>query len=124
MNPTPPRKLLPVIERAKEVYRAWIPMRRDMPREERFGIGSKIDFLFLETFEILRRATYANEKIKIDLLQRAIENIDSIRFFVQLAWELSLLTNTRYGTLGEGVENIGRMVGGWRKGLLSKTPAP
>lgn len=99
-------------------------MRRDMPREERFGVGSKIDFLFLETFEILRRATYASGKAKTDLLQQAIENIDSLRFFVQLAWELSLLTNTRYGTLGEGVENIGRMVGGWRKGLLSKTPTP
>ena len=123
MNATP-RKLLPVIERAKEVYRAWIPMRRDIPREERFGVGAKIDSLFLETFETLRRATYANGKAKIDLLQQAIENIDSLRFFVQLAWELSLLTNTRYSTLGEGVENIGRMVGGWRKGLLSKTPAP
>lgn len=99
-------------------------MRRDIPREERFGIGSKIDFLFIETFEMLRRATYANGKTKTDLLQQAIENIDSIRFFVQLAWELSLLTNTRYATLGEGVENIGRMVGGWRKGILSKTPAP
>lgn len=99
-------------------------MRRDMPREERFGMGAKIDFLFLETFEILRRATYANGKTKIDLLQSAIENIDSLRFFIQLAWELSLLTNTRYSTLGEGIENIGKMVGGWRKGLLSKTPTP
>ncbi|MFZ2500951.1 MAG: four helix bundle protein [Minisyncoccia bacterium] len=99
-------------------------MRRDMPREERFGVGAKIDSLFLETFEILRRATYATEETKTDLLQQAIENIDSLRFFVQLAWEMLLLTNTRYSILGEGVENIGRMVGGWRKGLLSKTPAP
>lgn len=124
MNPTPPPRLLPVIERAKEVYRAWVPMHRDMPRTERFGVGSKIDFLFLETFEMLRRATYATGKAKIDLLQGAIENIDSLRFFVQLAWELSLITNTRYSTLGEGIENIGRMVGGWRKGLLTKTPVP
>jgi hypothetical protein len=94
-----------------------------MPRAERFGIGSRIDFFFLETFELLRRATYATGKDKIDILQKALQTIDSLRFFVQLAWELSLISNVHYGTLGEGIENIGRMVGGWRKGLLTKTPA-
>jgi len=119
-----PQKLLPVIERAKAVYRAWIPVHRDMPKMERFGVGSKIDFLFLQMFELLRRASYANGKEKIDILQEAIRTIDSLRFFIQLSWELLLISNTHYATLGEDIENIGRMVGGWRKGLMTKTPTP
>ena len=52
--------MLPVIEHAKELYRAWLPIRRNMARDERFGIGARIDGLILDLLEILRTAGYAN----------------------------------------------------------------
>lgn len=112
-----------MIEKVKSVYGAWLPVRRNMPRTERFGIGTKIDSFFLELFDLLRNAAYANPYDKIPLLEKAITKIDGIRFFLQLSWELSLMHNNHYAVIAKDIEEIGRMVGGWKKGLIAKTSA-
>ena len=92
-----------------------------MPRTERFGIGTKIDILFLDLLELLRRATYAPLPKKIETLEACLNKTDSLRFFTQIAWETHLIPNAQFTSLGDDIEAIGKMVGGWRKGLLNKT---
>jgi hypothetical protein len=111
-----------VVERSKELYKVWLPVRRNMVREERFGIGARIDTLLLDLLETLRRASYIDTANKPTTLGTAIGILDSLRFFLQLAWEAKLIGNKPYEELAIAVEEIGRMTGGWRKGLLSKTP--
>ncbi len=93
-----------------------------MVREERFGIGSRIDDLLLDLLESLRKASYMETANKPLALGNAIGILDSLRFFLQLSWEAKLIANKQYAELAISVEEIGRMTGGWRKGLLSKTP--
>lgn len=111
-----------MIEKTKSAYTQWISIRRNMNRAERFGIGEKIDSLFLMAMETLREATYASHEAKIALLGSAIRSLDSIRFFLQIAWEIKCIANAQYASLGSDFEEAGRMVGGWRKGLAAKTP--
>ena len=114
--------MLPVIEHTKTVYRLWLPIRRNMGRDERFGIGSKIDALLIDLLETLRIATYAGQNDKLHLLVRTIGITDSLRFFLQIAWESKLIAAKQYEELAVHTEEVGRMIGGWRKGLLAKTP--
>ncbi|MBI2048329.1 MAG: four helix bundle protein [Parcubacteria group bacterium] len=93
-----------------------------MAREERFGIGGKIDALLLDLLEHLRVATYAHINAKPAVLAHVLNVLDSIRFFLQVTWETKLIKNQDYETLAVRVEEIGKMIGGWRKGLLAKTP--
>ncbi|OGG45283.1 hypothetical protein A2673_01700 [Candidatus Kaiserbacteria bacterium RIFCSPHIGHO2_01_FULL_50_13] len=93
-----------------------------MPRSERFGIGGKIDVLLLDVAELLRFASFSRTDEKVPLLGRAIVKIDSLRFFVQLAWETKLIPDKQFEELAILIEEIGRMTGGWHKGLLSKAP--
>ena len=93
-----------------------------MAREERFGIGGKIDTLLLDTLDLLRAAMFAQMREKVEFLGMTITKIDSVRFFVQIAWENKLIPSKQFEELGILIEKAGRMVGGWRKGLLSKTP--
>jgi len=95
-----------------------------MPREERFGIGEKIDNLFLDTLDGIRIATFTSKETKLSALAAVALRIDGLKFFVQLAWETKLIPQTQYVALGTAIEEVGRMVGGWRKGLMTKTPAP
>jgi hypothetical protein len=94
-----------------------------MPREERFGIGEKIDGLFLDTLDGIRIATFASGDAKLSALATVTLRIDGLKFFIQLAWETKLVSRAHYAGLGTAVEEIGRMIGGWRKGLMTKTPA-
>lgn len=52
----------------------------------------------------------------------ASEKIDMIRFFLQILWENKFCPSKQYISIEADIQNIGRMIGGWKKGLLSKTP--
>ena len=113
----------PVLEHIKNTYKKWVPIQRNFPKSERFGLGQKIDQLFIVLMETLRKASFLQINSKISLLGEALLNIDSLRFFVQLCWEIKLIPNNQFTAIGQDIESIGKMVGGWRKGLLTKTSA-
>lgn len=93
-----------------------------MPRTQRTGIGLKIDSLFLEILELTRKAEYTSVNQKILILEEILTLIDSLRFFTQIAWEIKQIQNNQFISIGEEIESVGKMIGGWRKSLLTKTP--
>lgn len=118
----PPPKLLPVLERAKTAYKIWLVVHRKMARSERFGIGDRIDALWLDLLDSLRKAAYAPTGQKIVSLDEVLHTVDAVRFFIQIAWESKLMAQGHFIALGKDTEEIGRMVGGWKRGLLAKNP--
>lgn len=100
----------------------WVVIHRKMARTERFGIGDRIDSIWLDLLDALRKATYATPIEKITSLDEAIRRVDSVRFFLQIAWEAKLMADSHFIALGKNIEEIGRMAGGWKKGLLAKNP--
>ena len=80
-----------------------------------------MDQLWLELLESMRQAAYTPINEKTSILDHASRTLDSLRFFSQLAWETKLIPTEQYIPLGIDIENIGKMLGGWRKGILSKT---
>jgi len=98
-------------------------IHRNIERTARFGLGLKIDNLFLELLGFLRKAVYSPIDKKIILLNATIEKIDEVRFFLQILWENKLCSNKHYILLETDMQNLGRMIGGWKKGLVSKTSA-
>lgn len=111
-----------MIERAKSAYKTWLVVHKKMSRTERFGIGNRLDDLWLDLLDALRKAAYAQGNEKVAALNATIRCIDAVRFFTQLAWESGLMAQSHFIELGKSVEEIGRMVGGWKKGLLSRNP--
>ena len=93
-----------------------------MARSERFGIGDRIDALWLDLLDSLRKAAYAPINQKLPALEDTIRAIDAVRFFIQIAWESGLIAQSHFISLARDVEEIGRMVGGWKKGILAKNP--
>ena len=111
----------PVIDRLKSTYKQWILIERNLPKCERFGLGQKIDFLFIDLLDLLQKSSFSPIETKISLLGQSLSTIDSLRFFIQLSWELKLIPSKQFTSIGQEIEEIGKMVGGWRKGLITKT---
>lgn len=114
-------KFLPVIEHAVEVYRSWYIIRDHLPKKARYVLGEKIEGILLELSELLFIASYQNEKDKLPTLEGAIKKIDTLKFFLRIAWEIKALDHKKYLAISEKVQEIGKMVGGWKRGLLTKT---
>ena len=55
-------------------------------------------------------------------LEKASVALDRLRFFLQIAWEHKRMSTEKYSMLSENLGEVGRQLGGWRKGLQTKTP--
>lgn len=116
----PPREAPKVLVKEKEVYKYWITLHRDFPRVERLGIGQKTEQSFLDLLELTFTSVYLASEQKIVLLGRCIAKMDNLKFFMQLAWESKTIPTDKYAKISIDLEEIGRMLGGWRKGLIEK----
>ena len=129
-NPTPPRavlqippaKLLPVLEKTKSAYKLWFNYRDTFPKKSRYTLGDKIDKYFLDILELLHVATYQKPDEKIITLRKTTLRLDSLKFFLSISWETKLLDTDKYITLSEHLHELGKIIGGWKKGLEVKTP--
>lgn len=113
-----------VITKEKEAYQYWQALHRNFPKVERFGLGQKIDSVFLNLLELTYATSYLPPEQKIIGLEKVIPRLDILKFFIQLAWENKCIHTNKYTELSQKLDEIGRMLGGWRKGLLQKTPIP
>lgn len=114
-------KLLPVLEKTKDAYILWFNYRDTFPKKARYTLGDKIDRYFLDILELISIATYQKPEEKIMTLAKAILKLDSLKFFLQIAWETRLIDNNKYILLSEQLLELGKILGGWRKGLEAKT---
>lgn len=104
------------------VYKTWYGYRDNFPKKSRYTLADKIDTRFLNVLELISIAAYQGGNEKVGTLDRAIMGIDVLKFLLRVAWELHILDDKKYKTLSEGMQEIGRQVGGWKKGMQKKTP--
>ncbi len=113
-------KFLPVIEHSIKVYKLWYEFRDHFPKKARFCIGIKIDNLLIEISELLFVASYEHSQNKLPILETAIKKIDILKYFLRISWEIKIISNKKYLFMSEQIQELGRMTGGWKRGILGK----
>ena len=117
---TPPTSPI-VLVRAKQGYRLWHDYLEKVNRVDRNTIGIRIDDLFLSLLEFIFRACFAYDKFeKLSFVSQAIGKNDLLKFFLQIAWEQKTIDHKQYGTLILNLDEVGRMLGGWKKDIQEK----
>ena len=117
----PPGRVLPVLQKLVAAYKLWHEYLPHFPKTSRYTLGEKIDSLFVEIVEYIVFASYLSKQDKLPYLKKATLKIDVLKFFLQVSWEIKALDTKKYITLSAHLDEIGRMLGGWRKGLENKT---
>jgi hypothetical protein len=113
-----------VLIQAKESYKVWHTHLNNVPKIDRHTIGIRIDDIFLSLLELIFRATFAYDKFeKLSIVSQSIGKNDLLKFFLQIGWEHKTLDHKIYGKIILGLDEVGRMLGGWKKSLQEKTPA-
>ena len=108
---------LSLIQKLVQAYKLWHGFLPDLQKDSRYTIGAKIDSLFLETIELIIKASYSDKVEKLIFLKSASVKLDLLKFFLQIAWEIKSLDNKKYILLSERLDEIGKMLGGWIKAL-------
>ena len=104
---------VPVVVRLYDLVLWTMNHTARFPRHHRYSLGQRIEGTLQDLLELLIEARYAREKA--DLLDRANLLLERFRFQMRLAKDLKVLALNSFEFQAKSVDEIGRMIGGWRK---------
>jgi hypothetical protein len=90
-----------------------VPTIDKLPRSQKFILGDRIETAALDVLDALIAATYT--KGRGALLADANLGLERLRFFMRLCFDLRLIDGRRYEHAARGIDDVGRLVGGWAK---------
>jgi len=85
------------------------------PKSVRFTFSSRIDNLVLDILESVVEACYSPKAEKLASLRAADLALAKLRVMLRLSHERRYLDSRGYEYLMRGIDEAGRMLGGWRK---------
>lgn len=101
------------VTKAYDFVKWLLPKVESFPRAYKFTVGERLAGQGLDLLTALVEAAYATHKEP--MLLTASSRVNSIRYLLRLAKDLSLLSGEAYAFSAESLDEIGRMIGGWRK---------
>jgi len=108
-----------ILNRIKEAYLLWLNISPHISKGARFTIGLRIENKFLDLLELAYVAYFSEKDQRMARVTKCILILDTLKFFVSVAWEGKLISNNQCQELAVKLEEIGRMFGGWKKKLES-----
>ncbi len=102
-----------VVQKAYD-WNLWIlPKVEKFPKSYRFSVGQNLVSTSLDLLMNLVDATYQSKNSAT--LAAAVRNVNRARYLVRLSKDLRLLNVSGYEFAAQGLDEIGRMTGGWWK---------
>jgi len=90
-----------------------------MSKGARYTIGERIENKFLDLLELAYASYYTEKDKKSEKISECILITDSLKFLISVAWEGKLISNRHYEDTAMKLEEIGRMLGGWKNSLAN-----
>ena len=95
-----------------------------MPRTARYTTGARIENHFLDLLELIYKAYYASLPNKSEKIIEAISKNDIIKYLLQIAFENKFVKEKEYLELSGKLQEVGKILGGWKKGIDIKIKTP
>lgn len=95
-------------------FNRWlIPTVDRFPRRQKFLLGDRIQTTALTALERLTEATFTRSRGR--LLERTNIDLDKLRLLIRLSKDLGYLDTRRYEHAARRLDEVGRLIGGWRR---------
>jgi hypothetical protein len=111
---------LSVIVVLKDAYFLWISYFTHIPNIHKYSIGENISKLFVEAMEMTVYASFLSKEEKLPYIKVAIRKVDTIKIFVQTAWEMKVIDDRKYIALSEKLNKTGQQLGGWHNKMIKE----
>lgn len=92
-------------------------LREKFPKTEKYTLGEKIEESLLAALIAIVEAGHAKKEWKIPRIEAALIKIELAKILFRLALELKILSEKQYLDAEERLQQIGQMLGGWKRSL-------
>ena len=106
---------LPLFTHWERVLGDLLDRTDQFPRSVRFTFSTRIQNTGLDVLEKIVEAWYSRGQKKVNALERIDLDLAKLRVVMRLAYDRRHLSHRSYEHLARGVDEAGRMVGGWLK---------
>lgn len=106
-----------IFQRIKDSYLFWMNLVPHISKGSRYTIGTRIENKFLDLLELSYAAYFTEKEKKLEKIIKCIFIVDTLKFLISIAWEGKLISNKQYEAIAVKLEEIGKMLGGWKKSL-------
>lgn len=108
-------KQSPIFSKTYDFLNWLIPLTIKFPRSQRFVLAQALQTDALQFQSLLIEAAHRNNRI--ELLNDADVQLDKLRSRIRLSRDLRLLNMGQYQHGAAMLEEIGRLLGGWKKSV-------
>ncbi|PHS30907.1 MAG: hypothetical protein COA92_09120 [Sulfurovum sp.] len=105
----------PIIVKSYSLSLWYIKKIEKLPKNHRYTLGEKIQHSLIELLMTLSDTIYSKDKA--NLLLRANQEIERLRLLTKLLKDLSILSSDNHRFIISALNEIGQMIGGWKKTL-------
>jgi len=110
----------PIFTRTYDLLRWLIPATLKFPRQHRFVMAETLQRAALSFQDAILEAGHARRPVAE--LARADLALARLKLYLRLSHDLDLLSHGQYQHVARIVDEIGRLLGGWRKSLQQRPP--
>lgn len=109
-----------ILQKIKEGYLVWMNIVPHIQKGARYTIGARIENKFLDLLELGYAAYFSSKEGKEKKIGECIYLTDVLKFLISTAWEGKLLSHKQFEDVAFKLEEIGKILGGWRNNLNEK----
>ena len=113
---------LPVLQKITDAYKLWHGYLPHLPKLIKYSLAEKINVLFCDAIELILTAGFTAKEHKPALIQKSSIKLDTLKYFLQLSWDLKALDNKQFTAISVQLVEAGKMLGGWLKQQVKETP--
>ena len=95
----------------------WMNILPHMSKGGRYTTGALVEKKFLDLLELAYVTYFSEKERKMEKITVCILDTDILKFLVSVIWEANLISNKQYEGVAIKLDEIGKMLGGWKKSL-------
>lgn len=95
----------------------WMNIVPHIPKGARYTVGERIENKFLDLLELSYTTYFTPKDKKTEKITECILVLDTLKFLISVAWEAKLISHKQYEEIAIKLDEIGKMLGGWKKSL-------
>jgi hypothetical protein len=84
-------------------------------------MGTRIENKLLDLLETSYIAYYIEKEKRVEKISQCILILDTLKFLLLVAWEGKVISNKQFEEISTKLNEIGKMLGGWKKSLEIET---
>lgn len=95
----------------------WMSIVPHISKGARYTIGERVENKLLDLLELSYNAYFTEKDKKLEKITECILVNDTLKFLVSVAWEGKLISDKYCELTALKLNEIGKMLGGWKKSL-------